>query len=443
MRTLIVGASLTGVRVARNLRARGSDDELLLMGAETDLPYDRPCLSKAMLAGDITTDDNVLLGDDEARDLDIKLVLGRTARSLDRAARVVHMDGGPVPFDRLVVATGLTARRLPWADLPGVHVLRSAADCAAVRAGLTAGGRVVVVGGGFIGCEVAATARRLGVEVILIEPCTTLLPVAGPELGALVGDLHVGHGVDVRLGVSVEDVAVSESGGLLVRLSDSDVVSTQAVVLGIGASPNVAWLKGSGLDLTNGVACDPWGRAMLVGGEITDDVFAVGDVARWHDPRGRESRRLEHWTNACEQASAVARVLSGEDPRHHESGEQGVPPHVPNSYVWSDQYDWTFHLVGAREDAVDVVQLGTGQAGQVALLGRDASGVLSFAAVAGWPRALLAVRRGITSGARASDIASQLAPPVATLGTTGHEPNAVAQSSAGPNDDERNPDHGI
>lgn len=404
-RIVIVGASVAGVRVARALRARGSSDELILVGEEEVRPYDKPALSKAVLAGRAVKNDNRLLDAAEAESLGIRLMLGCRAESVDVDQRLLATSAGPVAFDDLVIATGVRARSLPWADQPRVHLLRTQADAEDLRAALRRARRLVVVGGGFIGCEVAATARDLGLDVTLVAQ-SAVLGVAGAEVGSIMTDLHAARGVAIRAGVAVRDVRPCDDGVRAILDSGEDIVADLAVV-GVGGVPNTEWLAGAGLDVTDGVRCDERGHVMRAGeeGMPLDHVFAVGDVARWSDPRTGDARRIEHWTNAVEQAVVVARVLAA---RNGATSAAAVEAHVPTAYVWSDQFDWTLHLVGSRAAAVNVARVATSRPEQVALVGAAQDGALAFAAVANWPRALVAIRKAAKEGAAVDEVLERL-----------------------------------
>ncbi len=335
---LVVGASLAGLRGCEALRREGYDGRLTLLGAESHEPYDRPPLSKQLLAGSMQPAD-VALRRDPWDDLALELRLGVRAERLDPNAREVTLAGGErVAYDGLLIATGATPRKLRGvAPLEGLHVLRSLDDALAIRRALEKGPRVVIVGGGFIGAEVAATCRSLDLEVTLVEalaqPCVRGL---GETLGAVVADLHRDHGVDVRLGVGVQAI---EGAGRVerVRLDDGSALAADLVVVGIGVVPEVGWLEGSGLRLRDGVVCD----ASCAAGP--PEVVAAGDVARWHNPRFGEEMRVEHWTHAVEQAEACARQLLG-------AGE----PFAPVPYVWSDQYDRKLQIAGRVGDGDDL-----------------------------------------------------------------------------------------
>jgi NADPH-dependent 2,4-dienoyl-CoA reductase/sulfur reductase-like enzyme len=337
-RAVVVGASIAGVRAAEELRRQGFQGELVLVGAEPDYPpTDRPPLSKDLLAGAITVEQARL----RVRRLDATVRTGMMATRLDLRARAVELhDESLVPFDDLVIATGTTPRVLPIsASIAGVYVLRTADDCLAIRAAVARADRVVIVGAGFVGCEVASTCRELGVEVTVIEPLPTPLHRAfGPAAGALVAEMHRRRGVDLRLGVAITNVVegVGADGTPTIRavlLSDGTELPCEVLVVAIGVVPSTDWLESSGLVIDDGVVCDETCAALGATG-----VVAAGDVARWHHPLFRRSVRVEHWTNAIEQGRhAARRLLAGTGP--------GTPfAAVP--YFWSNQYDHTIHFVG-------------------------------------------------------------------------------------------------
>jgi 3-phenylpropionate/trans-cinnamate dioxygenase ferredoxin reductase component len=344
----IVGASQAGFRAAEELRVQGMDGRITIVGDETHPPYDRPPLSKQVLAGSWEAGQAALapvLGSID--DLDLDWRLGTTATGLDLDAREVCLGGGDrVPFDGLVIATGASPRRLPGTDhLRGVHTLRTLDDSLALRAALEAGARhVVVVGFGFIGAEVAATCRERGVDVTIVEALPVPMERAlGPTMGAVCADLHRDHGVDVRLGVGVPGIDAGPDDHVrCVRLTDGTSLDTDLVVVGIGVAPNTGWLEGSGLTLDNGLVCDATGLA-------APGVVAAGDVARWHNRRFDEVMRVEHWENAVGMGAHVARrLLAGDGPA--EAWE-------PVPWFWSDQYDRKIQLAGRAgpDDVVEVV----------------------------------------------------------------------------------------
>ncbi|WP_314220683.1 NAD(P)/FAD-dependent oxidoreductase [Streptomyces zaehneri] len=343
MRTVaVVGASLAGLSAARSLRKQGYDGRLVVIGDELHRPYDRPPLSKEFLAGTLGEADLALEAQDE--DLCAEWLLGTRATGLDRADRAVRLaDGREVRVDGLVIATGAAARRLPGSDgLAGVHVLRTLDDARALRDELARGGRLVVIGGGFIGAEVASTAYALGLDVTVVEVAPT--PLAGPlgaAMGAIVSGLHADHGVRLLCGVGVKGLS-GERRVDAVLLEDGRSVPADIVLVGVGACPGVEWLAGSGVELDNGVKCGADGRTALAG------VVAVGDCANWYDPRAGAHRRVEHWTGARERPeAAVATLLAG----------GAVAPGVPRPpYFWSDQYGVRIQFAGhaAGADSVTV-----------------------------------------------------------------------------------------
>jgi NADPH-dependent 2,4-dienoyl-CoA reductase/sulfur reductase-like enzyme len=341
-RIVIVGASLAGLRAAEELRSQGHAGALTIVGDEPHHPYDRPPLSKQVLAGTKPPESTALLvSSGSLDDLDLEWRLGQTATGLELPSRTVLLGGGErLPYDGLVIATGASPRRLPGTDhLDGVHTLRTLDDCAAIRAGLLAGPRrVAVVGAGFIGAEVASTCRGLGIEVSLIEALPVPLERGlGPTMGAVVADLHRDHGVDVRLGVGVVRI---EGGARVerIRLTDGAVLDVDLVVMGIGVGPNTDWLEGSGLTIDNGVVCDATCRA-------APGVVAAGDVARWPNGRFGEVMRVEHWDNAIAMGTHAAQTLL--------AGPAALP-FSPVPWFWSDQYDRKIQLAGRAGPGDDV-----------------------------------------------------------------------------------------
>jgi NADPH-dependent 2,4-dienoyl-CoA reductase/sulfur reductase-like enzyme len=336
---VVVGASLAGLRATQALRRLGYAGRVVAIGEEKEPPYDRPPLSKEVLAGkwDVS---RTKLQHDEDEDLAVDWRLGRRAESLDLAGRRVLLAGGEsVPFDGLVIATGAYARSLPGASaLEGVHLLRTLADCLALRAELDKSPRVAVIGAGFIGMEVAATCRGRGLAVTVIESLAAPLERGlGAKLGGYVGEIHRDQGVELRLGAKVARL-VGSARVEAVELADGTRIPADVVVVGIGAAPATAWLEGSGLELGNGVACDATCRTTRA-----PFVVAAGDVARWPNPLFEESMRVEHWTNATEQADhAVATLLAG---------AAGGAPFAPVPFVWTDQYDRKIQVAGRLEGA--------------------------------------------------------------------------------------------
>ncbi|PSK92276.1 NAD/ferredoxin-dependent reductase-like protein [Murinocardiopsis flavida] len=342
---VIAGGGMAALHTAEALREAGFDGTVTMVGDEAAHPYSRPPLSKEVLTGKGSPKSTELRTDAEFAALDVDLRLGARAHRLLPAERAVELaDGSTLAADRVVVATGARAHR-PGTGLDGVHTLRTIADAEAVRSGFEAGGRVVVVGAGFIGAEVAASARALGLEVTLIEAAATpLLRAVDPRVGSVLSELHRDNGVDLRLGVGVTGF---EGDGRVerVRLADGSAVEASLVVAGLGVRLNTEWLAGSGvaLDADGAVRCDEFCESSVPG------VYAAGDLASWPHPRYGGRVRLEHWTNAGEQAAAaVHNLLAGEGARR---------PYTPVPYFWSDQYGMKIQLLGraAPADTVEFV----------------------------------------------------------------------------------------
>ncbi|WP_190173931.1 NAD(P)/FAD-dependent oxidoreductase [Streptomyces mirabilis] len=371
MRTVaVVGASLAGLSAARSLRKQGYDGRLVVIGDELHRPYDRPPLSKEFLAGTLGEADLSLETDDE--DLRAEWLLGARATGLDRTERAVRLaDGREVRADGIVIATGAVARTLPGSEsLAGVHTLRTLDDARALRDELARGGRLVVIGGGFIGAEVASTAYALGLDTTVVEAAPT--PLAGPlgaRMGGIVSTLHVDHGVRLLCGVGVKGLS-GERRVDAVLLEDGRSIPADIVVVGVGARPCVEWLEGSGVELDNGVKCGADGRTSLAG------VVAVGDCANWYDPRAGAHRRVEHWTGARERPdAAIATLLAG----------GAVEPGVPRPpYFWSDQYGVKIQFAG-HAAAADSVTIEAGAA--------DDRDVLAVYRRAGVPVAVLGMNQ--------------------------------------------------
>ena len=380
-RIVVVGASLAGLSALETLRQDGFDGELVAVGAEPVLPYDRPPLSKQVLQGTWEPEKTELRDQAQYDLLGVTWHLGRRATGLDPAARTITLDDGePLAYDGLVIATGATPRWLPGSvGLDGVYVLRTLDECLALRAEFERAPRVCVVGAGFIGAEVAAAARQRGLDVTVLEALPAPLARAFPaEMGAACAALHLDHGVDLRCGVTV---AGFEGEGRVtgVRLGDGTVVEADVVVVGVGVVPETGWLESSGLALDNGVVCDSTCAAGAPG------VVAAGDVARWPNNLFGETMRVEHWSNAVEQGAAAAkRLLAG-------PGEAVDFSPVP--YFWSDQYEAKIQFLGrcCPTDDVRIVNGSVDERRFVALFGRDGRlvGALAFSR----PRLLMAYRK--------------------------------------------------
>ncbi len=337
---VIVGASLAGMQAAQTLRRSDYEGALVVIGDEPHYPYDRPPLSKQYLAGEWDDEKLRLRAAADPAELGIDWRLNTAATSLDLSASVVGLDdGSEVSFDGLIIATGASPRSLPGVELDGVHVLRTLDDAKNLRHHFDAKpNRVCVIGAGFIGAEVAATARERDLDVTLIEGASApMARVLDTAAGMAIADLHRTHGVDVRLGTGVSSI-----GEGVVALSDGTVVEADAVVVGIGVQPATDWLEGSGLELDNGVVCDATCLA-------APGVAAAGDVARWPNQRfGGALTRVEQWDNAVDQGAYVAKRLLA-DP------DDQPAPFAPVPWFWSDQYDRKIQLAGVPTEQADVV----------------------------------------------------------------------------------------
>jgi NADPH-dependent 2,4-dienoyl-CoA reductase/sulfur reductase-like enzyme len=341
--SVIVGASLAGINAARTLRLQGHTGSIIVVDADSERPYDRPPLSKQMLTGEWEPEKILLPAGKE--DLDLEFRLGVRAKAVDLAARQITLEGvdGTVAntaFDSLVIASGASARRLPdTAGIAGVHVVRTLADSLALRAELEAGpSRVVVIGAGFIGAEVASSCRKRGIEVTLVEAMPLPLErILGAEMGQVCAQVHIENGVDLRLGTGVLQLETEIVDGVEkvvgVALTDGTSVATEIVVVGIGVTLNIDWLEGSGLTLDDGVVCD---NTLLA----APGVVAAGDIARYPSARFGRMLRVEHWETAIAGGEAAARRLLAE--------ARGETPVVfdPIPWFWSDQYDRKIQLAG-------------------------------------------------------------------------------------------------
>ncbi|OCB36550.1 pyridine nucleotide-disulfide oxidoreductase [Mycobacterium malmoense] len=346
---VVVGAGVAGMGAAETLRRDGYDGALTIVGAERHAPYHRPPLSKKLLSGQVHR-----AGIDMAPqfDMDARVLRGATAVGLDLSARTVRVrDEGQtlsLDFDGVVIASGAEPRQWPGQAPEGVFLLRTVEDCLKIRERLGSRPRVVVVGGGFIGSEVAATCRLLGLDVVLVEKSSgPLVQALGAELAPCWAKLHREHGVDLRVGVGV-DGFVGNGHVEAVRLTDGSQVPADVVIVGLGVTPATGWLEGSGLRLDDGVVCDAKGVAE--GNEGDGIVVAAGDVARWWHPLYERHLRTEHWDDAGRQGAAAARTLLAGPERAEVFDE------VP--YFWSDHYDVKLQMLGVPTDyeAVEVVE---------------------------------------------------------------------------------------
>jgi len=338
-RVLVVGASASGLSTVEALRRQGYRGELTVLGAEVHAPYDRPPLSKQVLSGAWDPARSVLRTQDMLSALDAELILGDPAIALDSMTRTVRTKSGrELQADAIVIATGVRARTLPGHEgLDGVHVLRTLDDAMALRKDVLGCSRLVVVGEGVLGAEIAATARSMGVDVTMTGPQRAPMALqVGPLVSGLLAEVHREKGVNLRLGVGVTGLVGADGRVVGVRLETGEELPADVVVVAIGASPATEWLDGSGLTLDNGVVCDSRCRA-------AEGIYAVGDVARWHHERLGALVRWENRTNATEQAAAVADVIVGND-----------RPYQPVAYFWTDQFDVKIQVHGALAPDTEV-----------------------------------------------------------------------------------------
>ena len=343
-RIVIIGAGLAGLRAAERLRERGHAGPIEILGDEPHRPYTRPPLSKQVLAGTMEPTDLTLRthGDE----LNVTWSLGDPVTHLiPRSKAVAVASGRKVRYDGLIIASGVEARTLPGVptDLPNVRTLRTLADCRGIDEAMTRADSVAIIGGGFIGCEVATRARRRALETTIIDISTTLLGHAvGAEVGEIVTNLHRAAGVKLRLGQHVENFNLT-GGRLKLELDDHSFVTADVVVVGVGTRPRVEFLAGLGLDLTDGVLCTS--TCHVVG---LDDAVAAGDCARWPNLRfGETPYRVEHWINAVEQARAAADALL--------AGSAAAEPFAPIPRFWSEQHDVKIQSIGMPRLADRVV----------------------------------------------------------------------------------------
>ena len=383
---VIVGGGLAASRTAEQLRRAEYTGPITIVSDEDHLPYDRPPLSKEVLRAE--TDDVLLKPAEFYTDNDITLLLGSGATALDTTAQTVTLANGEVvSYDELVIATGLVPKRIPsLPDLEGVRVLRTLDESLALREHAGSVERAVIIGAGFIGCEVAASLRKLGAEVTIVEPQPTpLASVLGTQIGELVARLHRAEGVDVRCGVGVSGVS-GEKHVEKVQLSDGAELDADVVVVGIGSRPSTDWLEGSGIAVDNGVICDAAGRTSA------PNVWAIGDVASWQDVSGHQVR-VEHWSNVAEQARVIVPAMLG---------VEATTPAVVVPYFWSDQYDVKIQCLGEPEadDVVHVVE----DDGRKFLAYYERDGVVVGVVGGGMPGKVMKARGKIANGAPIADV---------------------------------------
>ncbi|NMH99605.1 NAD(P)/FAD-dependent oxidoreductase [Pseudonocardia acidicola] len=337
---LVVGAGLGGVRTAEQLRVAGFEGRISLVGEEPHPPYDRPPLSKQLLAGEWEPDRVLLRGMAGLDELAVRPYLGLRAVAL-HPGEVELSDGSALHADAIVIATGVVARRLP--GQPGhLHTLRTLDDALILRDALEKSASLLVIGGGFIGAEVASTAKNRGLDVTVLEALPVPFSRAlGDEVGALCGRLITEGGVTLRTRARLTRFLESGPGHVAVELEDGSHVDADVAIVGVGGRPQLDWLADTGLDLSDGLVCDASGRVRGL-----DGVWAVGDVAAWDDLEHGRPHRTEHWTNASDQAAVVAHTIAGVEP---------PAPTVP--YFWSDQFGLKIQLIGRPELADSTLPL--------------------------------------------------------------------------------------
>ncbi|MGX7680025.1 NAD(P)/FAD-dependent oxidoreductase [Jatrophihabitans sp. DSM 45814] len=398
---VVVGTGVGGLKVAEALRQLGFDGSLTLIGDEPGAPYDRPPLSKDVLKG-TKPNPPYLLNDDEFTALNVTLLSGSAATALDSIKQQIELaDGSQVPYDVLVVATGARAR--PWGlgdGLSNVFSLRTAADAALIAPLIAQRGHLALLGAGFIGCEVAASAREMGCSVTLIEMLPTpLAHIVGPEAGQQIARMHLQAGVDLRCETTIEDLESDGDRMVAMTLSDGTRIEADALVVGVGVNPNTEWLESGGLIVDNGIVCD------AVGATSHANIYAIGDVARWVNVQTGRHNRVEHWTNASDHAAIVARHIA--EGTHERKPLEEIP------YFWSDQYGTKIQSIGEPSASADLTMLLSGAAGDRPLFlysrGKRLTGVLGF----GLARAVMRLRALIAEGApigQAVDVIRELHP---------------------------------
>ena len=389
---VIVGAGLAGLRTAEELRRAGYEGGVLLLGDETRPPYDRPPLSKQFVRGE--TDDTTLRPPEFFADKNIELRLGTAVTGVDTAARTVALaDGSTIAYDQLIIATGLRPRRLPGLpQVAGVHVLRAHEDAETLRAELDGATRALIIGAGFIGCELAASFRAAGVEVTLVEPQPTpLASILGEQIGGLVARMHLDEGVDLRCGTGVDTLRADDTGRVSGAVcTDGTEIDADLVVVGVGSVPVTDWLADSGIELADrsaggGVLADEVGRTSA------DAVWAVGDVAAWQHDTGVR-KRVEHWTSAGEQAKLLVTALLG-----------GAPPTMARvPYFWSHQYDVKIQALGTPSPDDDLTIVSDDGRKFLAYYSRD--GILTAVLGAGLTGQVMKLRAKLATPTPVADL---------------------------------------
>jgi 3-phenylpropionate/trans-cinnamate dioxygenase ferredoxin reductase subunit len=376
-RHVLVGGGVAAAATATHLRKLGYEGQIVLVCEEPDAPYERPPLSKDFLVGDTAEGEFVAHPAGWYAEQDITLRLGVRAEDIDIAARTVRLSTGePLGYDELVLATGVRPRRLPVADgLAGVHYLRTLADARALREGLAGAQRIVVLGAGFVGCEVAAAAVRLGKQVTVFEPePTPLRRVLGEAIGAVVLGIHQERGVVIRAGEYVTE-AVHTAAGLQLSTNLGGRVDCDLLVVGVGSLPNTELAERAGIAVDNGILVDEFGRTAV------PHVHAAGDVARQYHPHVGERVRVEHHDTAQRQGAALAANLTG-----------AAKPFTDPYWFWSDQYEHSLQSAGRVGDPADLIFRGSLQERSFAAFTLDGDRIRGVVAL-NRPRDVIDVRR--------------------------------------------------
>jgi len=385
-RFVIVGGGQAGAWVARTLRTEGFTGQILLIGEENHWPYERPPLSKSTLLGGGPPDGGVLLSEEQARELDIEVQLDLRVTEIDRKGRRIICSGRQfISYDQLVLATGSRPRQWPLAtalDSDSIHYLRTRYDANRLKAALVPGQRLVVLGAGWIGLEVAASARKLGLEVTVVEMASRACARSVPEtVSTYLQDLHAQHGVVVRTSSMVRSLS-KRGDQLIVELSDATEIAASQILVGIGVVPNVELAIACGLNVDNGIVVDAAGRT-------SDwDIYAAGDVTAHFNRLAGRRVRLESWANAQSQGIIVGQAMLGKVVSYDE---------VP--WLWSDQFDVNFQIVGFPDQAVFVLQQGKPELGKGCWLMLDKSKCVVGAVAVNAARELRTVRKALQTQA--------------------------------------------
>jgi anthranilate 1,2-dioxygenase ferredoxin reductase component len=399
VRYVIIGAGPAGMRAAEVLRAQGAGADIRLIGDEPHLPYDRPPLSKAFITDGFAPEKLSLKPASFYAEQRIDLRLGTTATGIDRATKIVELAGGErIPYDKLLLATGCRARRLPalFDAAADIHYLRSLADAERIRAALAPGREIVLIGGGFIGLELAASATRRGAQVTVLEALPRLMARGLP---ALVGDyaraLHERHGVRFEFEARIKSIARSSGGGVVVTTARAEHVG-DIVVAGIGAVPNTGLAEGAGLAVADGISVDAQGRS------DDPDIFAAGDATRHLNPLLGRALRVESWQVALNQAAIVARAMAG-----------GSDAYAELPWLWTDQYDCNIQMLGCVDPGMEMIRRGDPASSAFTLVGLDGERRIAAAITVNTGRDMAVLRRLTTMRARVP--ADALADPTSKL----------------------------